>query len=145
MASCYDNVPTPTDANGCVVTLDTKELVHKGETREVYGFFYSIRSKDWFVEFGEYEYIRLGACTMPDSWEKLEEDIGSIKDADCPCDYFNHSGCVMPCDSCPAHTVADDCVAELARDVLRRAKSLARRDAKALTPQPSPHEPEEVN
>ena len=125
VANWFDNVPAPLDASGCVVPLDTKKLVHKGETREVYGFFYSIRHKDWFVEFGEYEYVRLGACALPDSWERLEEDISSLKDAAFPCDYFNHPDCGMQCHSCPAHTDAEDCFAELARDVLRRAKALA--------------------
>lgn len=79
MADWFDNVPVPMDANGCVVPLDTKELVYRGETREVYGFTYSIRLRIWFVEFGEFGDIHLGACTMPDSWERLEE--GLKKDA----------------------------------------------------------------
>lgn len=75
MASCYDNVPAPTDANGCVVPPDTKELVRKGETLEVYGFDYSVMLKAWFVMLEEYGYTRLGACTLPDSWERLDEDV----------------------------------------------------------------------
>ena len=74
MASWYESIPAPTDANGIVVPLDTKKLVRKGETLKVYGFDYSAMLKAWFVKLEEYGYTRLGACTMPDSWESLEED-----------------------------------------------------------------------
>ena len=74
MADWFDNVPVPMDANGCVVPLDIKELVHKGETRKVYGFIYGTRPRHWFVEFEEFDGISLSSCTMPDSWESLEED-----------------------------------------------------------------------
>ena len=111
MTSCYDNVPAPTDANGCVVPLDTKELVYKGETREVYGFFYNIRLKDWFVEFGEYEYIRLGACTLPDSWERLEQDARKT-----PSEYFEERGVVVR---------SDRQVEAMTSSLVRRAKALS--------------------
>lgn len=65
----FGGVPVPMDANGCVVPLDTKELVHKGEAREVFGFVYSTRIKCWFVEFGEFGGVSLSSCTMPDRKE----------------------------------------------------------------------------
>lgn len=67
MANWFDNVPVPMDANCCVVPLDTKELVYRGETKEVYSFLYSIRLKCWFVEFWECVDICVSSCTMPDS------------------------------------------------------------------------------
>lgn len=67
MASWCDNIPAPMDANGCVVPLDTTQLVRKGETLKVYGFDYSAMLKAWFVKLDEYGYTSLGACTMPDS------------------------------------------------------------------------------
>ena len=73
MANWYDNVPVPMDANGCVVPLDTKELVYKGETREVYGLLYSTRIKCWFVKFWNDVDRCVSSCTMPDSWERLQE------------------------------------------------------------------------
>lgn len=69
MANWFDNVPVPMDANGCVVPLDTRELVYKDETREVYGFVYSTRLRHWFVEFGEFGGVSLSSCTMPDRKE----------------------------------------------------------------------------
>lgn len=111
MTNWHDNVPAPTDANGCVVPLDTKELVHKGETREVYGFLYSIRLRCWLVEFGGCGSISLVACTLPDSWEKLEEDARKT-----PRDYTEKLGISVG---------NDGRVAAMARSLVRRAKALA--------------------
>lgn len=116
MASCYDNIPAPLDANGCVVPLDTKELVHKGETRKVYVFVYSTRFRRWFVEFGDCVDIRLSACTMPDSWESLEEDARKA-----PREYVEGRGIT---------TELGGRVVTMTSDILRRAKALAERDAK---------------
>lgn len=134
-----EGVPTPRDADGEVVPLTTKVMYNAyGEECRIDGFRLSLdpsSSSTWLAG-----YVVIGLDTgglvknlhlrRPDSWEKLEEDINSIKDAACPCDYFNHPDCGMPCYSCPAHTDAEDCIAELARDVLRRARKLAERDAK---------------
>lgn len=111
MAGWYDSVPVPMDANGCVVPLDTKELVHKGETREVYGFSYSIRLRRWFAEFGDFGGVRLGACTMPDSWEKLEDDAKKA-----PSEYVEERGITVE---------RNGQVAMMTSDILRRAKALA--------------------
>ena len=124
MAGWFDNVHAPMDANGCVVPLDTKELVYRGETHEVYGFFYSVRQKGWFVEFGEYEYIRLSACTMPDSWERLEEDIESMLRKKLACYYFGHGQSIL-CRACPANNLEKNCKDVATCDILRRIKSLA--------------------
>ena len=109
--SWAEDVPAPRDADGKLVPLDTEELVHKGKTREVYGFFYNIRYRDWFVEFGEYEYIRLGACAMHDSWKRLEEDARKA-----PRDYVEGRGIAA---------AKGGQVAAMAGDIVRRAKALA--------------------
>lgn len=110
MADWLDNVPVPMDANGCVVPLDTKELVWGG-TREVYGFVYSTRLRHWFVEFGEFGGVSLSSCTMPDSWEKLEEDAKKA-----PRDYVEGRGIEVG---------SDGRVAAMAKDIVCRAKALA--------------------
>lgn len=74
MASWYDSVSAPMDANGCVVPMDTKELVYEGTTREVYGLAYITRLAIWRVGFMDDVFTNLSACIMPDSWEMLEED-----------------------------------------------------------------------
>lgn len=104
-------VPAPLDANGMVVPLDTKELVYRGETKEVYSFLYSIRFKCWFVEFWECVGICVSSCTMPDSWERLEEDAKKA-----PRDYIEGRGIEVG---------SDGRVAAMARDIVRRAKALA--------------------
>lgn len=126
MASCYDNVPAPTDANGIVVPLDTKELVRKGETLKVYGFDYSAMLKAWFVKLEEYGYTRLGACTLPDSWERLEADVERLADGYDVCDYFKGAG--RKAYDC-GHEDGFCCDLCVARDILRRARGLAGMDA----------------
>lgn len=111
MANWFDNVPVPMDANGCVVPLDTKELVYKGKTREVYCFVYGTRLKLWFVEFGDLVDICLSACTIPDSWESLEEDAKKA-----PRDYVEGRGIEVG---------SDGRVTAMARDIVSRAKDLA--------------------
>ena len=124
MANWFDNIPAPMDANGCVVPLDTKELVCRGETREVYCFVYSIGRGSWFVEFGDCVDIRLSDCTMPDSWERLEGDLEKGR-----CGYFGYAD--KSCVECPAYGSPNcSCSTLFASDVLRRAKALAERDAK---------------
>lgn len=111
MANWFDNVPVPMDANGCVVPLDTKELVYRGETKEVYSFLYSIRLKCWFVEFWECVDICVSSCTIPDSWESLEEDAKKA-----PRDYVEGRGIEVG---------SDGRVTAMARDIVSRAKDLA--------------------
>lgn len=130
-------VPVPKDADGEVVPLTTK-VMYTGFGDEItlkrFMFYYSNFRKCfvWHVASQDNAIFSLNILhlTCPDSWERLEEDISSIKNADYPCDYFNYPDCGMPCYSCSAHTDAEDCAAELARDVLRRARKLAERDAK---------------
>lgn len=120
MANWYDNIPAPVDSNGREVPLDTRELVYSGETREVYGFSYSIALMVWHVQFRGYGFVVLNTCTLPDSWERLEDD--AAKD---PCAYFGYGpgSFYNKCQSCPAY--GDDCGPAMAQDVVRRAKALA--------------------
>lgn len=111
MASWHGSIPVLLDANGMVVPLDTKELVYRGETREVYSFLYSVRLKCWFVEFWERVDICVSSCTMPDSWESLEEDAKKA-----PRDYVEGRG--IPVGS-------DGRVSAMVGDIVRRAKALA--------------------
>ena len=94
-----------------MVPLDTKELVYKGETRKVHVFVYSTRFRRWFVEFGDCVDIRLSACTMPDSWESLEEDAKKA-----PRDYIEGRGITAG---------RDGRVAAMTGDLVRRAKALS--------------------
>ena len=110
MASWCDNIPAPLDANGCVVPLDTKELVYKGDTREVYGIAYSAQQECWSVAIRGLNSIDTRACTLPDSWESLEEDARKT-----PRDYIESRGIVAG---------NGGRVTAMAVDIVRRAKAL---------------------
>lgn len=135
MASWCDNVPAPIDANGTVVPLDTKELVYRGETREVCGFFYDIVPRVWCVHLDEYGDVALNACTMPDSWESLEKD--ALK---APREYVEGRG---------INAETGGRVMAMISDILRRAKALGglregRKDMpKAMVSQPMAGETDE--
>lgn len=126
MTNWYDNIPAPVDSNGRLVPLGIKELVYKGETREVYGLAYSTRRASWRVAFMDEDVANLSACTLLDSWERLEEDIRKVVENDV-CSYFDKSG--KYCDDCPAHRTQDSCLSVELHDVMRRTKALAERDA----------------
>lgn len=135
MAGWYDSVPVPMDSNGIVVPLDTKKLVHKGETREVDSFVYSTILKCWLVEFWGFGDVSLSTCTMPDSWEKLDEDARKT-----PRDYIEGRRITAG---------SGGRVATMTSDILRRAKALSglregKRDMlKAMVSQPMAGETDE--
>lgn len=121
MANWYDNVPAPVDENGREVPLDTRELVFDGERREVYCFIYSIGRGSWNVGFKGSCGAALSACTLPDSWERLEKDAMSGL-----CEYFG-MGDAEDCKGCRAYDdrLSTNCSSVMARDIIRRAKALA--------------------
>lgn len=111
MANWYDNVPAPVDSNGREVPLDTRELVYGGETRSVLRIAYSVDLGRWMAELAETsEHPLISACTLPDSWERLKEDVA--KD---PCVYFG----------CGDDRSPTSCNSVMACDIIRRAKALA--------------------
>ena len=122
MANWFDNVPTPVDANGREVPLDTRELVHKGETRDVLRIAYSVDIGRWVADLAETsEHPLISSCTLPDSWERLEED--STKGL---CEFFG-MGDAEDCKGCPAYgnRLSIPCSSVMAQDIIRRAKALA--------------------
>ena len=126
MTNWYSNVPAPTDKYNHVVPLDTKELVYRGEVRDVCTFTYNTRYRYWGAFFENGASINLDACTMLDSWERLEEDIQKVTENNV-CGYFDKDD--VPCGDCPAHRTQDNCLLVAMRDVMRRAKALAETDA----------------
>lgn len=122
MANWYDNVPAPLDANGREVPLDTRELVCGGETRSVLRIAYSVDLGRWVADLANTdEHPFLTHCTLPDSWERLEED--STKGL---CEFFG-MGDAEDCKGCPAYwdRLSIPCSSVMARDIIRRAKALA--------------------
>lgn len=61
--------------------------------------------------------------TVPDSWERLEEDVRRVAKTDNICAYFEHTN--KPCYGCPALGSPKLCEAVALEDALGRAKALA--------------------
>ena len=117
MANWYDNILAPVDANGREVPLDTKELVYKGEQREVLVISYNAAAGLWVADLtSTAEYPFLSACTLPDSWETLEKDAARTS-----CEYFGRE--YNFCKDCEHE--GGDCMTAVKLDLVRRAKALA--------------------
>lgn len=122
MANWYDNVPAPVDAKGREVPLDTRELVYKGETRDVLRIAYSVAIGRWVADLANTdEHPFLTNCTLPDSWELLEEDA-----AKGVCGYFGMDNAPV-CKGCPVYEdkLSCACNTKMAQDIVRRAKAIA--------------------
>lgn len=111
-------VPAPRDADGEVVPLTTKAMfTDKGEMVRVGSICYAARL--WYVRRMHSDktyWLNALHCTERDSWERLEKD--ALK---APRDYVEGRGIT---------TEPGGRVATMVSDILRRAKALARRDAK---------------
>lgn len=126
-------VPAPVDADGEVVPLTTKVMydddgkeVKLDKIKLVFGF-----ATSWYVMKMLGGSARLDELYLhrPDSWERLEEDIQAVEEKDGTCEYFGRTF-DDSCDGCSAHNIPNTCPTIALRDVLRRAKALAERDAK---------------
>ena len=96
------------DAKGREIPLDTKVLYDQdGDPREVARFAYTL-SRDydkWDVIFvnGYDRYASEMLLEPPDTWEKLEEDVGRAAERDVVptgCRYFNAAN---KCNGCPLY------------------------------------------
>lgn len=107
------NIELPKDVEGREIPLDTKVLYgDDGECFEVNRFTYSvvqtIPGLKWGVVFMNcrYDYCSSFYLTPPeppDSWEKLEEDLGRAAERDVVptgCRYFNATN---KCNGCPLY------------------------------------------
>lgn len=129
-------VPAPMDANGEVVPLTTKVMYDmNGGEHKVNFYSFAPESGYWTVNLDNQPdleaYVIEGfRLARPDSWERVEEDIQKAAKTSDICGYFDHVG--KPCNGCPARNIPGTCSTIVLRDVLRRAKALAERDAKAV-------------
>lgn len=123
-------VPAPVDADGVLVPLDATELyTDEGEMVDVRRI--TFNGYSWHVwDSGGVRRLDTLHCAEQDSWEKLEKDVSRAEDKDI-CGYFGFA-MNRPCSAeCPARDAHDSCAVIAVRDVARRAKALAGRDAVA--------------
>lgn len=131
-------IELPSDANGCVIPLDTKVLYDEGGTKVSVKEFLSRtsvenRRTEWTIKAayeGNFYYdsfkpknMRL---TRPDSWERLEEDLNKCIEANDSCRYYSASGICTEC------TRPDDdgggCTAVVFSDIKKRIRKLRGED-----------------
>lgn len=99
----------PKDSEGREIPLDTGTLYKaNGIAKYIYHYGYDPRDKYWFAETDEgprntSEFL----LSQPDSWEKLEEDLGRAAERDVVptgCRYFNATN---KCAGCPLYGSVD--------------------------------------
>ena len=134
-------IELPRDAEGREIPLDTEVLYSEdGRKFEVDYFTYSVRQSipnlKWGVVFMNcrYDYCSSFYLTPPeppDSWERLEEDLGRAAERDVitsQCRYFNTTN---RCVSCPIHNDIGGCTHKDERafkDILNRIRKLRGED-----------------
>ena len=123
------SVELPKDAEGREIPLDTRRLYNKnGERKTVLWFEYSPTLKHWTVVLDEGLNVATSATsvshfylTPPDTWEKLEEDLGRCIEEGDSCRYYNSTGICATC------TRSDDglgCTASIFNDIKKRIRKL---------------------
>lgn len=122
-------IELPKDAEGREIPLDTKALYdYDGSKQNVEVFIFSRKDAGWSVEtnLAIYDAEEL-YLTPPDSWEKLEEDLGRGADALNyeACAYFGKSVC--DCSSCIADK-GETCERVVMRDIASRIRKLRGED-----------------
>ena len=121
------NIELPKDAEGREIPLDTKVLYDKeGNKREVSSYAFVPSTAFWAVEFESINLCYYATedfkLTPPDSWEKLEEDLGRCIKGDSLCPYYSPSG---KCSTCifdgkgPCH-----CDSRALEDIKKRIRKL---------------------
>lgn len=128
------SVELPKDAEGREIPLDTKVLYDRhGDVYEVACYVYAVRQtisrRIWDAKMldGTIRYTTSLYLTPPDSWEKLEEDLGRGADALNyeACAYFGKSAC--DCSSCVADK-GETCERVAMRDIADRIRKLRGED-----------------
>lgn len=124
------SIELPKDAEGREIPLDTKVLYDRhGDVYEVACYVYAVRQtisrRIWDAKMldGTIRYTTSLYLTPPDSWEKLEEDLGRGADALNyeACAYFGKSAC--DCSSCVADK-GETCERVAMRDITDRIRKL---------------------
>ena len=125
-------VELPKDAEGREIPLDTDALYDKdGKRREVDWYTFYPDKDRWDVVLADssahFSPNNL-SITPPDSWEKLEEDLGKIANnpGEVVCAYFGRE--ISDCDGCKLESCECACSNAFLRDVIERIRKLRGED-----------------
>lgn len=128
----------PRDAEGREIPLDTKVLYGDGGTARniVYWVFMtdSDLEKEWrncwraVTDAGRKLDPGLMYLTEPDSWEKLEEDLGKIANhqTEVVCPYYDRE--IKDCEGCKLEGYDCSCSHAFLKDVMARIRKLRGED-----------------
>ena len=125
-------VELPKDAKGREIPLDTVVLYDKdGKRREVdwYTFYPDKDRWDVVLEDSSAHFSPNNlSITPPDSWEKLENDLGKIANnpGEVVCAYFDRER--KDCDGCKLESCECACSYAFLRDVIERIRKLRGED-----------------
>ena len=121
-------VELPKDTEGREIPLDTDALYDKdGKRREVDWYTFYPDKDRWDVVLADssahFSPNNL-SITPPDSWEKLEEDLGKIANnpGEVVCAYFGRE--ISDCDGCKLESCECACSNAFLRDVIERIRKL---------------------
>lgn len=129
-------IELPKDAEGREIPLDTKVLYNEdGKCFKVNRFTYSVVQTmpglKWGVVFMDclYDYCSsfyLAPPEPPDSWEKLEEDLDKIVEANDSCMYYSATGICAKCTR--PDNDGGGCTTVIFNDIKKRIRKLRGED-----------------
>lgn len=131
------SVELPRDAEGREIPLDTVVLFSRsGEAHNIVRWIYTTDFETW-TESNMWRAIaenhraldpELMHLTPPDSWEKLEDDLGKIANnpGEVVCAYFGRE--ISDCDGCKLESCECACSNAYLRDVIERIRKLRGED-----------------
>lgn len=127
-------VEPPRDATGKAIPLDTETLyTTNGQVFQVGQFRYLVRANQWLA-YGHYEYELKSwfdiasrfMLTVPDSWEKLEEDLDRCIEENDSCVYYSPRGSCNTCAKPDNETC--ECTAAVFKSIKERIRKLAKKE-----------------
>lgn len=131
-------IQLPKDADGREIPLYTKVLYGSGGTaRNIVYWVYTVDSdleKEWgncwraVTDAGRKLDAELMYLTEPDSWEKLEEDLGKIANhqTEVVCPYYDRE--IKDCEGCKLEGYDCSCSHAFLKDVMARIRKLRGED-----------------
>lgn len=131
-------IQLPKDADGREIPLDTKVLYGSGGTaRNIVYWVHTVDSdleKEWgncwraVTDAGRKLDAELMYLTEPDSWEKLEEDLGKIANhqTEVVCPYYDRE--IKDCEGCKLEGYDCSCSHAFLKDVMARIRKLRGED-----------------